>query len=103
MMETTMSPVAGVVINVPVVIPAIAVSVCPTPVVVSNTGMKALAAVAAALATGVPSPIVQTGFLTPSGNMALARLPLRLTVDGLTCRNRQGHGFFLSREKQRVF
>src|SRR5262245_45665856 len=31
--------------------------------------MKAVA-IAAALAAGVPAPIVQTGFLTPSGNIA---------------------------------
>ena len=122
-------------------------------------------ALAAALVAGVPSPVVQTGFLTPSGNIdcnaghlvgsgaplltctvfsaaspsrgqklwsvfetgrttvgfALGntatdfpRLPhgrtwrwrgFRCTSEttGLTGRNPQGPGFFLSRESQRVF
>jgi hypothetical protein len=122
-------------------------------------------ALAAALVAGVPAPVVQTGFLTPSGNIdcnaghaagssaplltctvfsaaspsrgqklwsvfatgrtkvghvignAATDLPrlayghtwrwrgFRCTAEttGLTCRNPQGHGFFLSRASQRVF
>jgi len=127
--------------------------------------VRALALAAALVAGGVPAPIVQTGFLTPSGNIAcnaghapgssaplltctvfssasptrgqklwslgsggrtqvgfvlgnaatdLPRLGYGRTwrwrgfrcmseTTGLTCRNPEGHGFFLSRESQRVF
>jgi hypothetical protein len=127
--------------------------------------VRLLALAAALVAGGVPAPVVQTGFLTPSGNIdcnagpdiqsrapiltctvfsaasltrgqklwtletkgrtqvgylmanaatGLPRLPYGHTwrwrgfscaseATGLTCRNPQGHGFFLSRESQRVF
>ena|ERR1700736_2027405 len=119
--------------------------------------------IGATTAAAVPTPIVQTGFLTPSGNIACnagtnhGQKLLACTVftkqrpdrgnrvwamfvrgraqtgfvvgdpatdfpklaygrtwswhgfsckserSGLTCRNRSGHGFFLSRASQRVF